>query len=318
VAVTFFWVTDVNGTTVTAVDQVKDNTTSRWMVMHLLPLLFRIVLLTCGLWIGETFCPIVLTGSIATGKSTVAQMMTKPQGSSSTSLVYLIDADSIGHEILLPPSVLQKQPQQSQSSSSSSYTVKPTESVYHRICTTFASDKAQFLDPHTGYIVRRKLGTIIFADPIKRQALNHITHPTILRILFHRLFYGIYIRRASICCADIPLLFESTGGYLRYLFGLIVVVATTPDLQYQRLRQRNSDLSPQECYDRIQSQYPMEYKIKAADVVIWNNGSIHELQQQVQHVRQQIQHQLHGGIPVSTLFGGLSSLVIILSLYWQH
>jgi dephospho-CoA kinase len=263
-----------------------------------------LAVLSLGLFIGESFCPITLTGSIATGKSTVAQMLLSSSssataaGTSSSADVYLIDSDSIGHEILLPARVLAATSADTKDADTK-YTVLPRESVYEDICQTFAADKDTFLDPDTGLIIRRKLGALIFSDNQKRRQLNRITHPRIIMTLVKRILYGVYIKRTPLCCADVPLLFES--GSLRMLFCLTVVVATSPDLQYQRLRERNKDLSEEECRDRIQSQFPMERKVAGADIVIWNNGNMGELETRVRAVKNDLAQRLHGGLSFNVL-----------------
>lgn len=280
-------------------DGKNNNNNLVWKTI--IPLLF----LCLGLWIGESFRPITLTGSIATGKSTVAQMLLAGD-------VVLIDSDSIGHEILLPPSVLSAPTKNSdkKDDTDKKYTVFPSESVYDSICEAFPEDKASFLDPDSQMIIRRKLGAVIFSNDRKRRTLNSITHPRIIQILLKRIMHAIYIQQAPICCADVPLLFES--GMLRYLFCLVLVVATKPDIQYQRLRQRNTDLTEEDCRNRIQSQYPVERKVAGADIVIWNNGSVEELENQVKQVKATVKHRLHGGMPMYVLVfvGGLVRLLV--------
>ena len=104
---------------------------------------------------------------------------------------------------------------------------------------------------------------------------------------------------AFLVILDVPLLFES--GLLRFLFCLVVVVATNPDVQFQRLRQRNTDLSQDDCRNRIASQYPMQRKVDGADLVIWNNGSVNDLEKRVKQVKAIVKHRLHGGIPMYAL-----------------
>lgn len=291
-----------------------DSVAEFWAPWH------RLATLSLGVFLGESFCPVVLTGSIATGKSTVAQMLCTITAATTRNDkknydeddVYFIDADSIGHEILLPPHVLATTDGNEKKSggSSSSYTVQPSESVYDQICATFPDDKEKFLDANTKQIVRRKLGSVIFSDDAKRLSLNRITHPQIIRILLKRILYGIYVKRVPICCADVPLLFES--GMLRLLFCVTIVVATTPELQYQRLRQRNTDLSEEDCRNRIKSQYPMERKVKGADIVVWNNGTVGELKERVKEAKEHIYKRLHGGASLTMLILCLGAPVILL------
>lgn len=76
---------------------------------------------------------------------------------------------------------------------------------------------------------------------------------------------------------DMPLLFE-TGFYK--LTRPRVLVACGPAVQLQRLMSRDGS-SKEAAQARINSQMPLEAKVKLADVVIHNDGDMQELQQQV-------------------------------------
>jgi dephospho-CoA kinase len=77
---------------------------------------------------------------------------------------------------------------------------------------------------------------------------------------------------------DMPLMIE-TGSY-KYVH-LVVVVAASPQLQLSRLQQRNA-LSPEDAQARMDAQMPIAAKAKLADVLISNEGSLQQLEQQVQ------------------------------------
>jgi Dephospho-CoA kinase len=68
--------------------------------------------------------------------------------------------------------------------------------------------------------------------------------------------------------ADIPLLYE-TGG--ESLCERVVVVACSHKVQLDRLVKRTS-LKSSEAEQMINSQMPLEEKIKRAGHVVWNNG----------------------------------------------
>ncbi|GAX26925.1 dephospho-CoA kinase [Fistulifera solaris] len=309
-------------------------------------LTLRLFFMCLGVYLGESFLPMALTGGIACGKSTVAQLLVDPRGEKKgrnkrrrpksetrtptrgSSLFgnseeeegtfYLVDADSIGHEILLPPSVLASG-NQGTSEEEGEYTVYPNESVFEEVLDVFGDaevDHRNILDDN-GLIDRRKLGAIIFQDPTQRRALNQITHPRIILILLKRLLYGIFWSNNDFVCADIPLLFES--GQLRWLFGIVIVVACDPDLQLQRLRTRNPDLTEQQCRDRIVSQMPMEIKAKKADICIWNNGDLDALADQVEEVRRDVMGRVYGiGMSLFQmllLVGGSLSLAVTSKLF---
>jgi dephospho-CoA kinase len=117
-----------------------------------------------------------------------------------------------------------------------------------------------------GDLNRTKLRAIVFADAAKRRALEQILHPRIRRQWMaeakkHRNSPDFFF-------ADIPLLYE-TGG--ETLCERVVVVACSRNIQLERLAKRKS-LKRSEAEQMINSQMPLEEKIKRADHVVWNNG----------------------------------------------
>jgi dephospho-CoA kinase len=82
----------------------------------------------------------------------------------------------------------------------------------------------------------------------------------------------------SVVVLDIPLLFES--GLDRFC-GITVVVATEPEMQLQRLLERDARLSREDAQGRIASQWDVNDKKKLADVVIENDSSKEALEKNV-------------------------------------
>jgi dephospho-CoA kinase len=190
------------------------------------------------------------------------------------------------------------------------------DSVYDDIVEAFREEDIlvdSFQDPCP--IDRRKLGAKI--TPEKRRLLNRITHPRIIYIMIKRLVYGTCLSNKDVTCADVPLLFES--GKLRYLFGLTVVVACEPELQLERLQKRNTDLTPQQCKDRIASQMQIEKKVKLANLVIHNNGSLEELKEEVERVREEVMHRVYGVglslLQLLVIIGGSVPVAVLSKLY---
>ena len=133
---------------------------------------------------------------------------------------------------------------------------------------------------------RTKLRTIVFADATKRRVLEQILHPRIRRQWMaeaqrHRNSPDFFF-------ADIPLLYE-TGG--ETLCDRVVVVASSPNLQLQRLAQRKS-LKTSDAEQMINSQMPLEDKIQRADHVVWNNSDCETLMQQARNLVALWQEQL--------------------------
>ena len=121
---------------------------------------------------------------------------------------------------------------------------------------------------------RAKLRAIVFANATKRRSLEQILHPRIRRQWMaqakrHRNSPDFFF-------ADIPLLYE-TGG--ETLCERVVVVACSHKVQLDRLVKRIS-LKGSEAEQIINSQMPLEEKIKRADHVVWNNGDRATLMEQ--------------------------------------
>jgi dephospho-CoA kinase len=129
-----------------------------------------------------------------------------------------------------------------------------------------------------GDLNRTKLRAIVFADAVKRRALEQILHPRIRRQWMaeakkHRNSPDFFF-------ADIPLLYE-TGG--ETLCERVVVVACSRNVQLDRLAKRKS-LKRSEAEQMINSQIPLEEKIKRADHVVWNNGDRATLMEQAKEL----------------------------------
>ena len=121
----------------------------------------------------------------------------------------------------------------------------------------FSSDEA---------LNRAKLRAIIFGDATRKRALERILHPRIRRQW--RAEAERHRNSPDFFFADIPLLYE-TGG--ETLCDRVVVVALSYKVQLGRLMQRMS-IKPSEAKQMINSQMPLDEKIRRADHVAWNNG----------------------------------------------
>ncbi|WP_029267297.1 dephospho-CoA kinase [Virgibacillus alimentarius] len=184
-----------------------------------------------------------LSGSIASGKSTVSLMFDDFD-------IPVIDADKLAREV-----------------------VDPGEKAYEAIIHKFGpgilrEDKT--LD-------RKKLGAIVFADEQKRLQLNEIVHPAIReKMLKHR---DAYIKSDEKCVVlDIPLLFENK---LTNYVDKTLVVYVDENVQLERLMEREG-FSKQEAKQRIQAQIPNKEKAKLADAIIDNNGTKHHSYEQLE------------------------------------
>jgi dephospho-CoA kinase len=130
----------------------------------------------------------------------------------------------------------------------------------------------------TGDLNRAKLRAIIFSDATKRRSLEQILHPRIRRqwmaeVERHRNSPDFFF-------ADIPLLYE-TGG--ETWCERVVAVACSRKVQLDRLAKRIS-LKGSEAEQMINSQMPLDEKIKRADHVVWNNGDRVTLMEQAKNL----------------------------------
>lgn len=192
-----------------------------------------------------------LTGGIASGKSTVSQMI-KEKG------IRVVDADIIAKEA-----------------------VSKGSAALHQIVQTFGEE---VLLPN-GELNRQQLGAIIFSDEEKRKKLNAIVHPEVRKEMLKQRDEGVS-NQETFVVLDIPLLFESK---LEGLVDRIIVVYTTPDLQLSRLMNRN-DLSEEEALNRIHSQQPLEEKCQKADRVIENTKDLAFMRKQLENILNEWEH----------------------------
>jgi dephospho-CoA kinase len=184
-----------------------------------------------------------LTGGIASGKSSAAQLFVQKGAS-------LIDADLVARDVVLPG-----------------------EEGFQPVLDAFGSD---FITP-LGELDRVKLGAVVFADPAKRKLIDEILHPFIINRICSRIRHLNDRGYTGIVIADIPLLFECG---LQDRFDKTVLVYANPELQQQRLMHRNS-ISPESARQRLCSQMAIDDKRQHADYVIENTGSLDALEAQV-------------------------------------
>jgi dephospho-CoA kinase len=185
-----------------------------------------------------------LTGGIGAGKSTVARML-EARGA------VVFDADVLAREA-----------------------VEPGKPGHAAVIERFGAD---VLAPG-GALDREALASIVFADPAARRDLEAIVHPEVRR----RFAEGTeaYQDTDRVVVFSAPLLVE-TG--MHTAFDVLVVVSATPDMQIDRLM-RDRGMSEEAVRSRIDAQATPEARAEAADVVVDNEGSVEELEAQVDRV----------------------------------
>ena len=182
-----------------------------------------------------------ITGGISTGKSTFVECLCELLPGAT-----FFDADRAAHALLNRPEVKKQ----------------------------LRSEFGTGVFSITGHLNRTKLRAIVFADATKKRALERILHPRIRRQW--RTQAKEHRNSPEFFFADIPLLYE-TGG--ESLCDRVVVVACSPKVQLARLRKRMA-MKTAEAKQIINSQKPLEEKIRCANHVVWNNGDRASLMEQ--------------------------------------
>ena len=186
-----------------------------------------------------------LTGSVGTGKSTVAKIF-RELGA------YVIDWDELAREV-----------------------IRPHLKAWKEIVGYFG--KGILRDDLT--INRQKLANIVFSNKEKLAKLNQIVHPEVFEE-DERTTNDIKSRDPNaLIIKDIPLLFELS----RPIFvDKIVVVSASEQTQLRRSEEKG--MSREDAQRRIKFQLPLEGKIKSADFVINNDGPLEETKRQVDEI----------------------------------
>jgi dephospho-CoA kinase len=124
-----------------------------------------------------------------------------------------------------------------------------------------------------GSLDRPALGQIVFSDPEALDDLDRITHPAVIAEVDRR----VEAIEGGVVVLDAVKLIES--GHAERCDAVWVVI-TSPDEQVTRLMNRNR-LSEDEARRRVAAQPPLESKLKRADLVVDNTGTVEQTREQV-------------------------------------
>jgi len=185
-----------------------------------------------------------LTGGIGTGKSTVARMLEK-RGA------VVFDADALARQA-----------------------VAPGTPGFDEVVERFGPN---VMAPGGG-LDREALASIVFADQAARRDLEGIVHPEVRRMFAE----GCEEYRDSdrVVVFSAPLLVE-TG--MHTAFDLLIVVSAPVATQIERLM-RDRGMPERDVQARIDAQLPLEAKEEVADVIVHNEGTLEDLEAQVDRV----------------------------------
>lgn len=115
---------------------------------------------------------------------------------------------------------------------------------------------------------KKRLSSIVFNNPEKREILESIMHPEILKAMNKRKDDPLF--------AEVPLLFEANWDIY---FDESWLVVAEDKLIMERLLERG--LSESEAKERIAVQMPVEEKMRRASQIIYNNGSLRDLHESI-------------------------------------
>jgi dephospho-CoA kinase len=190
-----------------------------------------------------------LTGGIACGKSAVAQMFADLG-------VYVIQSDQIAHELY-----------------------RPGEPVYAEVVKRFG----QAIVKPGGEIDRARLASVAFGEN-RIEELNRIVHPAVIKHQSKWIFEIASKEPDAIAMIEAALIFEA-GTDSR--FEKMIVVTCGPEQKAARFARRagiDEAAALAEVERRMKAQWPDEEKIKRADYVIDNSGSLEHTRLQVEKI----------------------------------
>jgi dephospho-CoA kinase len=191
-----------------------------------------------------------LTGGIASGKSTVAKMLSELGA-------VVIDADKVGHEVF-----------------------RPHTEAWRKVVAAFGKD----VQGQNEAIDRSKLAQLVFNDPKALKRLNSIMHPLMHEIVREKI-EGLRREGTEVVVLEATLLIEAKWTDL---VDQVWVTITPEDAVVNRLVSQKG-FAEEQAEARIKSQTPISQRAKRADVVIRNDSDIATLRKKVEGLWQKLQ-----------------------------
>jgi dephospho-CoA kinase len=178
-----------------------------------------------------------LTGPIGSGKNEVCRILRR-RGA------FVIDADEIGHKLLVPQS-----------------------DIWRKLVTAFGSRILQ----QGGKVNRRRLGEMVFEDPKLLKKLNEIMHPVMKETIAAQIS-----NPQSLTIINAAVLKEM--GLISFVDEVWVVLA---DKKKRLDRLVKKGLKKEQALVRIKAQRSDREFISIADEVIKNDGTIQSLKKKI-------------------------------------
>lgn len=195
-----------------------------------------------------------LTGGIGSGKSTVAELLAE-RGA------HVIDADRVAHEVYAPATL-----------------------GFERIVERFGEDVVG----DDGAIDRARLGAVVFRDPAALADLNGIVHPLVRAEVAARIADIVADEPDAVIVIEAALMTETgwSGGA-----GRLWAVLAEPETVFHRLVELRG-MEPDEIRRRMAAQADNATRRRGATRVIENNGSLLDLEAEVQAAWAELQEEL--------------------------
>jgi len=185
---------------------------------------------------------VAITGGLSTGKSSVCKIL-QEKGA------YVVSADDIVHQLLNPQTAIGRQ--------------------IIELLGPGIVDGTQF--------DRKKIAKVVFENKKNLKILEQILHPAALQEIEDRFNQIKDQKKYTLFVAEIPLLYEIEK---QHQFDIAVVVTSEPQIAQNRFQEKTGH--PLEEFEkRMTHQLSLEEKAAKADYVIANNGSLAELENQV-------------------------------------
>lgn len=184
-----------------------------------------------------------LTGGMASGKTSVARMLAKLGA-------HVIDADVIAKKL-----------------------VAPGQPALRLLAEIFGPGIIQ----PDGKLNRGALAAVVFNDHEKLEKLNAVLHPMVIQKTMDKLRIFKETQPDSVIIIDAPLLLEA--GMTKLVDEVWVVIAGEEEQIKRAVIRKN--LSREEAKKRLAAQMPLKEKLKYANKVIDNSGSISSTAEQV-------------------------------------
>lgn len=192
-----------------------------------------------------------VTGGIASGKTTVANMLAELGA-------HIVDFDLIARKV-----------------------VEPGQPALRDIVDYFGTQVLQ----EDGTLDRKKLSEIVFRDMEKRKKLESFIHPRMGEEVLRQVNELAQQDPNAIIQMVVPLMIELN---LQYQCHKLLVVYVPQEVQVQRLMERDK-ISRDQAEAMLKAQLPIEEKLGYADFVIRNDGSLEETRRQVKELWEKLQ-----------------------------